>query len=371
MIKQENVGKLEEYIQKFYQDLGRVRLDKWTYEDGCILLAAIQLFEATGNKRFRDFVLEYMEAYVTEEGEILHYNKDDYNLDNIAPGRAVIFAYEQTGQEKYRLAADVLMDQLMKQPRTQEGNFWHKKIYPNQVWLDGLFMAQPFYMAYNTKFGAKDRYVDICGQFEVVEKRMYGKESGLFYHGYDASRSIFWADKKTGVSANFWLRATGWFLLSLVDTMEEMDGKVYDYYRQLSDLYKVGIAGILKYREEESGLFYQVVDKGAIPGNYLETSGSAMVAASILKACRMKVLLAEKYQHIGEEILESLIERKLVGGHLIDCCSVAGLGPKEGRRDGSVAYYLSEPVRSDDGKGAAATFMAYAQYLKITGGLTR
>jgi len=365
MLKQENVQKMERFVEDFYKDLSRMRMDKWTYEDGCLLIAAIQLYEATGKVRFRDFVIEYLNAYVTDEGKILHYVREDFKLDDVNPGRAVIFAYEQTGEEKYRRAMDLLMSQLEEQPRTEAGSFWHKTIYPNQVWLDGLFMAQPFYMAYNTKFGKKDRYEDICGQYQVVQEKMFDKEKGLYYHGYDASRSIFWADKETGCSANFWLRAIGWFLVSVVDTMEEMDAKVYDHYRQLADIYKQGIAGILRYRDRKSGLFYQVVDHPEVEGNYLETSGSSMVAASILKACRSKVLLAEKYQQIGEDILEAVIEQKLVDGKLQDTCSVAGLGPKEGRRDGTIAYYLSEPIKENDGKGIAATFMAYAQYLKL------
>ncbi len=365
MLKRENADKLEQYIEGFYKDLSRVRTDKWNYGDGCLLLAAVQLYEVTGKSRFRDFVVEYLDAYVTEEGDIRHYVREDFKLDDVNPGRAVIFAYEQTGQEKYRRAMELLLGQLEEQPRIQAGNFWHKKIYPNQVWLDGLFMAQPFYMAHNTKFGGKDRYVDICRQFEVVQEKMFDKEKGLYYHGYDESRSIFWADKETGCSANFWLRAIGWFLVSVVDTIEEMDGRVYDHFRQLAEIYKQGVKGILQYQDKESRLFWQVVDHGGIPGNYLETSGSAMIAASILKACRLKVLLAEKYQAAGEEILEAVIEQKLADGRLLDSCAVAGLGPKEGRRDGSIAYYLSEPIKTDDEKGAAATFMAYAQYLKL------
>ncbi len=365
MLKQANVEKLERFIEDFYKDLSKVRLDKWNYEDGCILTAAIQLYEATGNQCFRDFVVEYMNLYIDHEGGIGFYKREDFNLDNIAPGRAVLFAYEQTGEEKYKKAAEILLSQLMEQPRITAGNFWHKKIYPNQVWLDGLFMAQPFYMAYNTRYGGKDRYVDICGQFELGREKMFNREKGLFYHGYDESRSIFWADSETGCSANFWLRAIAWFLIATVDTMEEMDGRVYDHFRQLSDIYKEGIAGILGHRDKESGLFYQVVDHPEIAGNYIETSGSSMVASSILKACRLKVLLEEKYRHIGEEILEAVIEQKLEDGHLKDNCSVAGLGPKEGRRDGTIAYYLSEPVTLDDRKGIAATFMAYAQYLKL------
>lgn len=369
MLKQQNIDKLEQFIKDFYKDLSKMRMGKWNYEDACILNAAIQLYKATGEEHYKNFVLEYLDTYVDEEGNILYYKQEDYKLDDIPHGRALIFAYEQTGEDRYQNAIAVLMKHLADQPRIPAGNFWHKKIYLNQVWLDGLYMAHPFYMAYETKYNKNAHYVDICNQFQLVLDKMYDKEKELFYHGYDDSKKIFWADKETGCSANFWLRALGWFLIACVDTMEEMDKKEYDSFRQIMDIYKVAIHGVLKYQDKESKLFYQVVDGADIEGNYLETSGSAMIATSILKACRMKVLLAEKYQTVGEHILESIIEQKLVETdgvlHLKDNCAVAGLGPDEGRRDGTVEYYLSEPIIMDDKKGVAALFMAYAQYLLL------
>lgn len=198
---------------------------------------------------------------------------------------------------------------------------------------------------------------------------MFQESKGLYYHGYDESRSIFWADKETGTSENFWLRAIAWLMMGLIDTMEEMDWKETRFMAELKTMFKHGIDGILKYRDLTTGLFYQVVDHPEVEGNYPETSGSAMLAAAILKACRLGVLSAEKYQEIGEEILTTLIDRKteLENGHytLAGICSVAGLGPEKGRRDGSITYYLSEPVVNDDSKGIAALFMAYAQYRKL------
>lgn len=360
--------KIETFIADFYKDFSKVRFQKWNYEDGCILIAAIQLYQASGKEIFKDFVIEYAERYVLEDGTIQYYKKEDYNLDNIAPGRALIFAYEHTKKEKFLKAIENLEDQLLHQPRTKEGNFWHKKIYPNQVWLDGLFMAQPFYMAYDTKFGKKEHYIDITDQFRNVRKRMFNEKAGLHYHGYEESREIFWADKDTGCSKNFWLRATAWYQMAMIDTAEEMSKGIYEDYRTLSDLYAEGIKGLLKYQDKDSKLFYQVIDHPEIKENYLETSGSAMIAASILKACRMKVLLAEKYWKTGEDILAAVIEQKLVlsDGRLVlkDNCAVAGLGPADNlRRDGSIPYYLSEPVIENDNKAIAALFMAYAQYL--------
>ncbi|MBO5228933.1 MAG: glycoside hydrolase family 88 protein [Lachnospiraceae bacterium] len=337
-MKKENIAKIEKFIGDYYKDYSKVRFNKWNYEDGCILTAAINMYKATNDSLYKDFVVNYMSEYVEEDGSIRYYKYEDFNLDNIAPGRAIVFAYEQTGEERYRKAMDLLLSQLAKQPRIPEGNFWHKKIYPNQVWLDGLFMAQPFYMACDTRYGKKDHYIDICDQFKLVQEKMFNEEKGLYYHGFDSSKSIFWADKETGLSANFWLRSIAWFLMALVETMEEMDRKVYDNYQPLMEIYKNGVKGVLNYLDKDFNMFWQLVDLGGeLEGNYLETSGSSMIAASILKACRYKVLLPEKYQPIGEKIIEAVIENKLVEKdgvlELTDNCSVAGLGPNPGRRD--------------------------------------
>ena len=362
-----NTEKIERYISEFYKDTSRLAFDKWRYEDGCVLLAAEQLFRATGDPKFRDYILTYADSYVTPDGEIRTYRPDDFKLDDIQPGRALIFAFCETGEERFRSAVQKLLDQLERQPRTASGNYWHKKIYPNQVWLDGLFMAQPFRMAWDTRFGKRDSYLDICNQFENVRSNMRDPETGLYYHGFDESKSVFWADPKTGLSKNFWLRAIGWYLMSLADIIEEMDRSVYDFMRPLQDIYKDALRSLVRFADPDTGMFYQVVNLPELSGNYLETSGSAMTAASIFKAARLRLILEEKYVPLAEKILNSLIDRRIVEKQgrpvLTGTCSVAGLGPNPGRRDGSAEYYLSEPVADDDNKGAAALFMAYSQYL--------
>lgn len=370
MINEINGKKINAFVEEFYSNHENVRFNKWNYEDGCILMAAIQLYEATGKNLYRDFIVSYIDKYVEEDGTIKHFKLEDYNLDNIAPGRGIIFAYEQTGNEKFYKAVEILVRQLCEQPRTASGNFWHKKIYPNQVWLDGLYMAQPFYVAWETKYGKKEHYQDIVKQFINVRKHMFDDGSQLHYHGWDESEEVFWAQKPGGCSKNFWLRATAWYQMAIIDTMEEMSKAIYENYRTLGDLFKESLKGLLQYQDKESNLFYQLIALPEQEGNYLETSGSAMIAAAIFKACRMKVILPEKYEKVAENILNSLIERKLVikdGTYILnDINAVSGLGPKDNlRRDGSVSYYLSEPIVSNDNKGIAAFFMAYAQYLKL------
>lgn len=360
--------KIKEYVEEFFGSVYGFSADKWRYEDGAVMRAAEELYSATGDGRLKDLIISYADSYTYPDGSIKTYRPDEQKLDDILPGHALIFAYSETSDERYKKAAFTLLKELENHPRTASGSMWHKKIYPNQVWLDGLYMAQPFRMACDTRFGKKDSYFDILGQFERVRENMRDPKTGLYYHGFDESRSVFWADPGTGLSKSFWLRAMGWYLMALADTAEETDSSVYEVRRALGDIYKEAIKGILNYADPDTGLFWQVADKPDLLGNYLETSGSAMVAASIFKACRLRLVLEDKYIPFAERILESLSELKLVRreGRLIlaDTCAVAGLGPDPGRRDGTPEYYLSEPRAENEPKGAAAFIMAYAQYLK-------
>ena len=342
--------------------------DYWNYEDGCVLIGCVQLYKVTKDTYFKSFILRYMEDFIRPDGGINGYNREEYNIDSINAGKVLFFLYEETGEEKYRHAIDTLMQQLAAHPRTKCGNFWHKNRYPNQIWLDGLYMAQPFYMANETQFNQKQGYYDILKQFENVRKYLFNEEKKLYYHAYDEAKIQYWANKETGLSPNFWLRSMGWYLMALIDTMEEMSKEIFELYKRLEELFKEAVKGILQYQEKESKLFYQVIDKAEIDGNYLETSGSAMIAYALLKACRNGVLLKEKYQPVGEEILTQLAKLKLVEKdgkiQLSGICSVAGLGPGKDR-DGSAFYYLSEKVVCNDPKGVGPFMMAYAQWLML------
>lgn len=361
--------KVEKYIDAYLNSYQNYK-DYWNYEDGCVLIGAKGMYEATGDEKYFTFIETYLKSFIKEDGSVDHYEMEKFNIDSINCGKILFFMYDKTGEEKYRKAIEVMAEQLRNQPRCQCGNFFHKKIYPNQIWLDGLYMAQPFYMEYETKYHKKEKYNDIISQFENVQKYLYDKEKGLCYHAYDEAREQFWADKKTGCSPNFWLRSMGWYLMALVDTMDNMSFEIFEQYKKLENIFKLMIKGILQYQDKDSKLFYQVIDKSDTEGNYTETSGSAMIGYAIIKACRKGILLKEKYAPIGMEIVEGLIVHKLTeeedGLHLRGICEVAGLGPESNpARDGSVAYYLSEKVVADDAKGVGPFMMAYAQYLQL------
>ena len=338
----------------------------WNYIDGCMLTALMEMARITGEEHYSDFVRECIDHFVTEEGGIRTFKPDDCNLDDINEGRVLFELYERTGLEKYRKAAAFLREQLEKHPRTAEGNFWHKAIYPDQVWLDGIYMAQPFYALYEKHFGSGN-YADTVGQIKNVRARMFSEEKGLYYHGYDASRSVFWADPDTGCSKNFWLRSLGWFAVALADLLDILpDGEQKD---SLAAIFTELIGSIDRYADPATGLFWQVVDQGGREGNYLETSGSAMVAYATLKGARLG-FLDKEYAAKGRKTFSGIMDKYLSftedGIDLGGICLVAGLGPETNRRrDGSYEYYISEPVVKNDAKGVAPFVLAYTEIKRL------
>ena len=342
---------------------------KWNYIDGCMLKAILDLFYATGDQKYFDFVKKFIDFYVDEDGSILKYRVDEYNCDNINMGKVLFDLYKATTEDKYKKAIMLLHSQLLTHPRTSAGNFWHKKIYPNQVWLDGLYMVQPFYMDYDMLFGGKENIQDIFRQFKNVYELMRDKKTGLYYHGYDESRQIFWADKATGLSRNFWTRSIGWFTMALVDTIERLDKQFTYEYETLQGYLKEVCDALLKVADPVTKLFYQVTNLPNREGNYLETSGSCAIAYSLMKGARLGYLPRDYFDY-GKEIFDSIVRHKLVLAEdtfvLKDICLVAGLGGMPGKgdyqpRDGTFEYYISEPRVDNDAKGVAPLLFGYAE----------
>ncbi len=342
------------------------RPNKWNYIDGCMITALLALYEITGEERYFTFAKDFVDFFVQEDGTIKTYNVKEYNLDNINTASNLFYLYDKTQDEKYKLALDHVRTQLDTMPRTAEGSFWHKDIYPNQVWLDGLYMAEPFYMRYETRFNKMAGCQDVIHQFKNVEKNMRDPKTGLYYHGYDHSREMYWADPETGCSPNFWLRSLGWFSLALVETAQATDESLYYEKRYLQKLLE-GLVDALIPFQDESGMFYQVVDRADAKGNYLETSGTALISYAILKAVRLEYL-APRYAAMGEKAFNGIANRYLSKNEdgtlkLSGICLVAGLGGAT-HRDGSLEYYFSEPVVENEAKGVAPFLLAYTEMLR-------
>ena len=342
------------------------KINGWNYIDGCMMIALLNMHKITGQSRYYEFAENFLDYYVFEDGSLRGFNEEEYNLDNICEGRVLFDVYAMSGKEKYRKAIETLYGQIQRQPRTHEGNFWHKAIYPNQVWLDGLYMAQVFYARYTTEMEGGKNYDDIRRQFRTVREKMFDPATGLYRHGYDASKVAFWA-QEDGCSLNPWLRSLGWFSAALIDVTTEVKDDP-EFIAEMTGIAKELAQNLLPYIDQLSGMLWQVPNQIGREGNYPETSGSSMVAYFYLKGARLGILDAS-YAEVGAKIFRSICDRYLTETdgklNLGGICLVAGLGPENNRRrDGTYEYYISEPIVENDAKGLAPFLMCYTELLQ-------
>ncbi|MBN2984907.1 glycoside hydrolase family 88 protein [Cohnella algarum] len=336
--------------------------DTWNYENGTMLHAIYRLYQLTGDERHFGLVREQVDRYVTEDGAIRTYERTDYNLDQINMGRLLFPLYERTGREKYAKAIRLLSLQLEKQPRTTEGGYWHKRIYPRQMWLDGLYMAGPFRCMLAAAFGSgrPEEFDDIAIQFELMERHARDPKTGLLYHGWDESREQAWADRITGCSPHFWSRSIGWYMMALADSLERFPAGHVGKSRLAAMLERL-VSAVTVYQDAETGMWHQITDAGGREGNYAEASGTAMFVYAILKGIRLGVV-PSVFEGTAERGFAGLLRhaaRADADGTFRLCRinRVAGLGGHP-YRDGSFAYYVGEPVVCDDPKGVAPFLLA-------------
>lgn len=338
---------------------------KWNYIDSALIRSLLMLHELSGSGELLSYGEKFTGAYVLEDGSIPTLKHLDFNLDNINGGKNLISLYRITGHEKYRLGYEKLFAQLMEYPRLECGNFFHKAIYPHQLWLDGSYMVLPFMAEYSDISGNKHILDDVLRQLKNIIYLMKDPESGLYYHGYDESRSDVWADFVTGLSGEFWLRAMGWYCAALADLCE-----ISLKNEELFNLCKETLYHLLDSLSQfitEKNMLLQLPAKPNIDGNYPETSGTLLFAYSALKFCRLG-LGSEKIKFDGIRTLSAVTENYITIEHNIpvlkNICLMAGLGGKN-HRDGTAKYYLSEPVVENDAKGIAPLIMAYTELKKI------
>ncbi|MBZ9630025.1 glycoside hydrolase family 88 protein [Salegentibacter sp. LM13S] len=336
---------------------------KWEYTHGLIMTSMEKLYKETGDEKYLDYIKNFADFMVEEDGSIKTYKQSDYNIDRVQGGRFLIGLYKETDQEKYKKAVEMLRDQMREHPRTEEGGFWHKKIYPSQMWLDGLYMGSPFLARYAKNFDEPELFDDVANQISLVNKYHYSEESGLFHHAWDESKEQRWADPETGLSSNYWGRSIGWFSMALVDVLDFLPEdhpereNIIEVAQKLAD-------GILKY-QDETGTWYQVMDQGEREGNYLEASASSMFAYFLLKGAE-KGYLTEEHKQAGIKAYEGVIEEFIRENEdgtisLTKVNGVAGLGG-DPYRDGSYEYYINEIIRDDDPKGVGPFILASIYY---------
>ena len=330
----------------------------WTYEQGVQLKAVEQMWYATGDPKYFNFIKSGMDYWFDKDGKLSKYDADEYNIDHVTPGRAILTLYRVTNDEKYKRAAELIRAQLKTHPRTKEGGFWHKKIYPWQMWLDGLYMGEPFYAEYSLVWN-EDNWEDIANQFVWMEKHARDPKTGLLYHGWDESREQKWANKETGLSPHVWGRAMGWYAIALTDVLDYFP-RNHPRRAELVAILNREAEAIAKYQDRE-GLWWDIIDLAGKEKNYHESSASAMFVYALAKGVRQGVL-PEKYLATAQKgwagIKKEFIKEGADGVLAWEgTVSVSGLGGKP-YRDGSYEYYMSEKLRTNDAKGLGPAVMA-------------
>lgn len=328
---------------------------KWSYDQGVILKGIQGVWYKTGDVKWFNYIQKQMDYFIGEDGSIKGYKPDEYNIDHINNGKLALLLYEVTGKEKYRKAAQLLRTQLKTHPRTSEGGFWHKKIYPWQMWLDGLYMGQPFYAEYAKVFGEDTIFNDVTRQFVLMERHGRDPKTGLLYHGWDESRQQKWADKTTGLSPNVWGRALGWYGMAMVDALDYFPANHpgRDSIIQILNRFAKSVTGI---QDAKTGLWYDVPTMPKEPKNYVEASASSMLVYTLAKGVRKGYLPAAYLANAVKGwagILKEFIKVENGQTNLHRTVAVSGLGGNP-YRDGSFAYYMSEPVIVNDPKGMGA-----------------
>jgi len=341
---------------------------RWGYTFGLIGKSMIELWKHTGDEKYYHYAKAYADTLIDDKGQIMTYSMKAYNLDNINAGKILFDLYEQTHDHRYKIALDTLREQLRRQPRTSEGGFWHKLIYPHQMWLDGIYMASPFMAQYGITFNEPELLTDAVNQIKIIAQHTYDEETGLFYHGWDESKQQRWANKETGTSPNFWSRSIGWYAAGVVDVLDFLPPHI-EGRDSLLAIVNTLAAGIAKYQDPQSKVWYQIMDQKDRQGNYLESSGSAFFVYFLFKSLNNNYI-DQSYLQVALDgfngIVENFIKEEEDGTYTItNCCAVAGLGGEKVYRDGSFEYYIGEPVIENDPKSVGAFILAAIEYEKF------
>jgi len=345
----------------------------WDYKDGLGLECIYRAGNAMDKHDWLDWVQAKYELFIKEDGTVKGYDFDEYSMDQISPGKVLFDLYDNTGDVRYKNLLDLFYKQLESQPRTPSGGFWHKGIYPNQMWLDGLYMQGSFYIRYAAKFGNLEACLkDLVQQFELIYTKTCDEKTGLLYHAWDESKEMAWSDPNTGLSKCVWARALGWYCMALLDVLDyvPLEKPFQEYRVRLIQLAMNLVKPLLDVQDPETGLWWQVMDRANEGKNYLESSGSAMFVYFLFKMARKGYLVDEEAKLAiiaGNKGFQGLIKEKIEVDHdgelhLTDICRGAGLGkyyPECPFRDGTFEYYTErEPIVTDNLQGTGPFILA-------------
>ncbi len=341
-----------------------VKEPRWNYTNGLVCSALEQVWKKTGDVKFYNYIKNYADQMISEDGTIKNYKRQDYNIDKVNSGKFLFALREKTGDPKYERAIRLLREQMRTHPRTSEGGFWHKQIYPHQMWLDGVYMGAPFLAQFARAMNEPAAFDDVALQIRLIDKHTYDSASGLFHHAWDESREQPWANNVDGKSPHVWGRAMGWFAMALVDVLDFFPADHPEQKEILKVADKMAQA-LVRYQDATSGVWYQVVNLGTRPGNYLESSASTMFSYFLMKGT-MRGYIDKKYTAAARKGYEGVLnnfvktdDQGLVS--ITQACSVAGLGGNP-YRDGSFDYYINEPKRDNDPKAVGPFIMLALQF---------
>jgi unsaturated rhamnogalacturonyl hydrolase len=341
--------------------------DRWHYDVGLVLSGFEAVWRKTGDRRYLDYVKANVDGLVGDGGAIRGYEPRDYILDDVNMGKVLFALYaearEPADRDRYRRALYTLRAQLAAQPRTADGGFWHKQIYPHQMWADGVYMASPFLARFAAVFGEPAALDDAVKQLLLAETHLRDAKTGLLRHGWDESKTERWADPATGRSPQLWGRGDGWYAMAVADVLAEMPANHPMREAVLGVMRRLAQA-IADVQDRATGVWWQVLDAGGKPGNFKEASASAMFVYAIAKADNHGWLDAKQFGRVAAGgyagILKQFVTGGLTGVHVSGICKVAGLGG-EPYRDGSYGYYVGTEVVTDDPKGVGAFILAGAE----------
>ena len=349
---------------------------RWAYEWATLLKGVDQVRRATADRRYLEYIRSNVDRFVGDGG-IATYAREAYDLDGVAGGPLLLSLYRETGEERYRAAAAILREQLRAQPRTPSGGFWHKRIYPDQMWLDGIYMAGPFYAEFAVLFGETAALDDVAAQITLIAERTRDARTGLLRHAWDESRRERWADPATGRSPSAWGRALGWFVMAVADVLELLPEHSAQRDR-IAPVLAETMDAVKSVQDDATGVWWQVLDQGGREGNYLEASASCMLVYAAAKGVRLGYL---GHAHLDaarqgyEGILAQFVTASADGDvTLRGTCAGTGLGrrpdePDMTYRDGSYDYYVHRPIETNDHRGLGAFLMASVELERTSGGL--
>lgn len=326
------------------------------YHQGVFLSGMEKTFKLCGERKYADYIKAWVDKHVDESG-VLH-NCNTKTLDDFQPGILLYRLADETGDIRYEKPMHMIIEHIKNWKVNEEGGYWHKFEFENQMWLDGLYMAGPFTLLYANRFNEYELYDRVYKQLKLMHIHTTDEKTGLMYHGWDCSKKAEWADPETGCSSEFWGRAMGWYAVATADIPDWLP-KDYKNRQEIIDICTKLLKSLVKYQDAETGMWYQLVDKGNYEKNWIETSCSCLYTYAIAKAIR-RGYLDESFSKYVDKAYEGIINFiNFENGRikLPGVCIGTGIGDMD--------FYFERPTVDTDLHGMGAFILMCTEYYKF------